>query len=56
MSFINKVRAAFEDKHHRDEEFDFHLCKQIHLNVAKGMSPDEARRQALIAFGGIRNN
>lgn len=36
-----------------NEELRFHLEKQAEHNIAAGMSPDEARRQALIAFGGI---
>ena len=28
--------------------------KEIELNIARGMSPEEARRQALIAFGGVQ--
>src|SRR5882724_4861838 len=37
-----------------DEEIRFHLEKQIELNIAAGMSPEEARRRALIAFGGVQ--
>jgi len=37
-----------------DEEMKFHLEKQVEANVAAGMSADEARRQALIAFGGVQ--
>jgi len=37
-----------------DEEMQFHLQKQVEANLAGGMSPDEARRQALIAFGGVQ--
>ena len=36
-----------------DEELRFHLERQIEENVAKGMTPEEARRQAVIAFGGV---
>jgi predicted permease len=36
----------------RVEEFRFHVDMQIEHNVARGMSPDEARRAALVAFGG----
>jgi hypothetical protein len=36
-----------------DEELRFHLDQQIEANVVAGMSADEARRQALIAFGGV---
>ena len=36
-----------------DDEMRFHLEQQIEKNVRSGMSPDEARRQALIRFGGV---
>ncbi len=35
-----------------DREMQFHLDSMIAANVASGMSPDEARRRALIDFGG----
>src|SRR2546423_9289828 len=35
------------------DELQFHLEKEIEQNIAAGMAPDEARRQALIAFGGV---
>lgn len=36
-----------------DEELQFHLEQQIAANVAAGMTRREARRQAVIAFGGV---
>ena len=36
-----------------DEEIGFHLDQQIEKNLRAGMTPDEARRLALIRFGGI---
>src|SRR5260370_37750074 len=36
-----------------DEELEFHLGQQVEANVAAGMTPSEARRQAVIAFGGV---
>ena len=35
-----------------DEEMRFHLEKLTERNMARGMSPDDARRAALVAFGG----
>jgi predicted permease len=35
-----------------DEEIGFHIEREVEANVAAGMSLDEARRQAAIAFGG----
>ena len=36
-----------------DEELGFHLEQQTRANVAAGMSAEEARRQARVAFGGV---
>jgi putative ABC transport system permease protein len=36
-----------------DEELSYHIARQTELNIAAGMTQEEARRQALIAFGGI---
>lgn len=35
------------------EELQFHLEQQIEKNIRSGMSPDEARRSALVKFGGV---
>ena len=37
----------------RDEEFQFHLECEIGERIARGETPADARRAALIAFGGI---
>jgi len=39
--------------HELDTELRFHLEKQIELNIAGGMTPREARRAAMRAFGGV---
>ncbi|HET8891549.1 MAG TPA: ABC transporter permease [Candidatus Angelobacter sp.] len=55
---IKKLRAIF--KGHKQQENDvndelgFHLERQIESNIAAGMSPDEARRRALVDFGGVQ--
>ena len=36
-----------------DEEMRFHIEQQTEKNVRAGMSPAEARRQALVRFGGV---
>ncbi|HEV8581605.1 MAG TPA: ABC transporter permease [Thermoanaerobaculia bacterium] len=36
-----------------DEEMRFHIEKQTEKNVRAGMSPEEARRAALLSFGGM---
>jgi hypothetical protein len=35
-----------------DEELQFHLAQSIDAKVAAGMDAEEARRQALVEFGG----
>jgi predicted permease len=48
-------RDFFHDKSSDlEDELHFHLEKEVELNLARGMSPEEARRQALIAFGGVQ--
>jgi len=36
-----------------DDEIRFHLKMEIEQHVASGLSPAEARRRALVAFGGV---
>jgi predicted permease len=36
-----------------DEELAFHLLRETEENVARGMTPEEARRAALVRFGGV---
>ena len=36
-----------------DEELQYHVDRQTEENIAKGLTPQEARRQALIETGGI---
>src|ERR1700756_750877 len=53
---FGKLRGRFtrpNQENDANDELQFHLEKEIELNIAKGMKPDEARRQALIAFGGV---
>jgi predicted permease len=55
---FGKLRAVFarasRQEHDANDELRFHLEKEIEKNMAAGMSADEARRHALIAFGGLQ--
>src|ERR1700685_4042511 len=54
---FKKLRGLFTRQNQEtdlNDELRFHLEKEIELNIAKGMSPAEARRQAMIAFGGVQ--
>src|SRR5262245_33225624 len=44
-------RARVEEE--LDEELRYHIERQIEENIAKGMTPDEARYAALRAIGGV---
>ncbi len=35
-----------------EREIAFHVTEQVEANIARGMSPEEARRQAMVDFGG----
>ncbi len=52
--WLSRLRFFFTGKARTevDEEIRFHMERQIEANLAAGMSPTEARRQAAISFGG----
>src|SRR4051794_3642239 len=63
ISFAAQLAAAWEQcmswnpfksasERELDDEMQFHIEKEIEANIAQGMDPAEARRAALIAFGG----
>jgi predicted permease len=57
MSTMKRLRTLFTRSHRQEsdtaDELQFHLEKEAEKNIAQGMSPEEARRHARIAFGGI---
>lgn len=52
MSVKTLLRGRAEDRE-LDAELKLHLEYQISQNIAAGMNPDEARRAALLDFGGL---
>jgi len=54
--WLTRFRFLLAPKPHHeiDEESEFHLEQQTQANIAAGMTPQEARRQAVITFGGPR--
>ncbi len=57
----SRLRRSLHDATHRraverdlDDEIRDHLDREIAANLVAGMSPDEARRAALAAFGGVQ--
>jgi macrolide transport system ATP-binding/permease protein len=60
MAMLNKLRLRlralfFKSKMEEelDEEVRFHLEREIEENIARGMSPEEARFAAVRSFGGV---
>jgi putative ABC transport system permease protein len=60
MSWITGVRARLEQvlkrgaaEERMDEEIRFHIEMETEKNLRAGMSPEEARRRAVLAFGGV---
>jgi putative ABC transport system permease protein len=53
--FLTRLRFFLSRKRpvDLDDELQFHLEQSTQTNIAAGMSPEEARRQAGIAFGGV---
>ncbi len=53
--WVTRLRFLYSPKAHRevDEELYYHLDQQVEANVSAGMTAQEARRHALIAFGGV---
>jgi putative ABC transport system permease protein len=54
--WLTRLRFLIVSKPHRevDEELKFHVKRQIQANLAAGMAPQEAHRQAIVVFGGSR--
>lgn len=52
IRIVNLFRGAASERELADE-MESHLQMQIDDNIHSGMAPEEARRQALIRFGGI---
>src|SRR5215831_3892310 len=60
MTMLNKLRLQLQAlffksrlEEELDEEVRFHLERDIEENIARGMSPEEARLAALRSFGGV---
>src|SRR5687768_13576891 len=54
--WVKRVRAVVrrdEVERELNEELEFHIGLEVQKHVAAGRSPEEARRRALIAFGGV---
>ena len=55
-SITLRLRALFATRgvdREMDDEIRMHLDLETERNITLGMSPEEARRRALLAFGGV---
>ena len=53
---LQRLRALFrksELDQELDEEVRFHLERETEQNIRRGMTPEEARRVAMVSFGGV---
>ena len=50
---LSRLRFLFSGRSRAevDEELQFHIDREIEANLAAGMTEEEARREAAIAFG-----
>jgi macrolide transport system ATP-binding/permease protein len=55
--WLTRLRFLMSPKPHReiDDELQFHIERQAQEYIATGMTPQEARRKAVVAFGGIES-
>jgi len=55
--WLTRLRFLVFSKPHReiDEELHFHIEQQTEANIAAGMTPQEAHRKAIIAFGAVES-
>lgn len=53
LARVRELFGASRLEAERDEEFRFHIEMQTEHNRRLGMSPGEARRAALVSFGGV---
>ncbi len=59
QGFRARLRSLFggrSTEHRLDSEFQFHLDMETEANIRRGLPPDEARRQAVIAFGAVQQH
>ena len=55
--WLTRLRFLMSPKPNReiDDELQFHIERQAQEYIATGMTPQEARRKAVVAFGGIES-
>jgi hypothetical protein len=54
LKFLRSSLARHKADTDLCDEFSFHIESEVRKNIASGMQEEEARRQALIEFGGLQ--
>jgi predicted permease len=54
LKFLRSLLARKKDDADLRDEFSFHIESEVRKNITSGMREDQARRQALIEFGGLQ--
>jgi len=54
--FLGLGRTERREEDELEDEFRFHLEMQVGENLRRGMTPTEARRQAVLLFGGVEGH
>src|SRR5687768_13545497 len=54
LLWMRAVTSRREVDNELTREMRFHLEMEVEKNLRSGMSPDEARRRALVDFGGVQ--
>src|SRR5688500_6833092 len=54
LSRLSELTSRRRIRQELDDEIALHLDLEIAHNVAQGMTPEEARRKAMLSFGGVQ--
>src|ERR1043166_5351146 len=52
-AIVARARSLVGGERRMEEEFQFHVAMETDRLIATGVAPTEARRRALVAFGGL---
>src|SRR5262245_51714255 len=56
QGLLARGRSIIGGDRRMDEEFQFHVEMEERRLIATGLDPEEARRRALVAFGGMETH
>ena len=56
LKFLRSLLFRKKDDADLRDEFSFHIESEVRKNITSGMTEEQARRQALIEFGGLQQS